>query len=40
MTYLVINLISLILIDKIDLNNNISYSKDSRTCVFIFTFNY
>ena len=38
--HLVISLISLISVNEIDLSDNVSYSKDSRAYVSIFTFNY
>ncbi len=36
----VVSLISLISMNEIDLSDDASYSKDSRTCVSVFAFNY
>ncbi len=38
--YFVVSLISLISMNEVDFNDNVSHSRDSRACVFIFMFNY
>ncbi len=39
-THSVVSLILLISVDEINLSDNINHSRDSRTCVFVFVFNY